>query len=521
MENIEVLDFSGGINLKLQAWRPELAEKKQCVLMQNFRYQYQSLDLILGTRKFQSSSLGSGKVTAIMPYYNDQTDQFELLCSFEDGIYKKNFQTNEWSILKGGLTPNSIFTSTIRNGVMYIASVSDGLMKYLGGNTIYNVGGGITEPGNFRVIVYMKEIDRMFGISDDAILGQITWCDLSDPETWDAANVDRMKLQDGERTEGGEVLYGKLIIFNTYSIWIYYVSGNEENWRLEQAPTTVGCVAPNTIKKVGNEIWFLGQGVGNKFPLGIYAFNGSTCRLLTDDITPYLEGANKNNLRNACADVHGDLYTISLAMGFSTTNNISLDLDILNLKPEGTPAIYGPHTFGFISSCVLNGRQANNQFLMGDESDGFVYYENGNTLKSSNGVDGSLIPTRFLSRVHMGEPANMMFHFPEILVFFRPTGYFEAKLKYYLSFGGYAFPGVFNPSIQQDSYFGEYDIYESLIFGGPALSMHIERPGVDARGSSIQIEIGCETPGQRLSIEGYSIEPRELYKVRKVENYAI
>ncbi len=66
---------------------------------------------------------------------------------------------------------------------MYIPSVVDGLKKYSGGTVIEQVGGGDTQPGAFRVLVYMKEIDRMFGISDNAVYGQITWSNLpTDPQ---------------------------------------------------------------------------------------------------------------------------------------------------------------------------------------------------------------------------------------------------------------------------------------------------------------------------------------------------
>ncbi len=74
---------------------------------------------------------------------------------------------------------------------------------------------------------------------------------------------------------------------------------------------------------------------------------------------------NKNKLRNACAEVHDDLYTISFATGFSEVNNVSIDLDLLNNKADGTPAIYGPHTFAFYSSAVLNTRKNSGELLFG------------------------------------------------------------------------------------------------------------------------------------------------------------
>lgn len=517
-------NIKGGINWSLPAWHKDMSERNQCVLMQNLRYKDDYVDSILGNRKYHGISLdtiaghSAQPVTAIMPYYNDQTDQHILLTASGDGIFKRDPSTNEFSLIKSGLTQNSIFTSVIRHGVLYIASTKDGLKKYLGGNQIENVGGNDTAPGSFRVIIYMKEIDRLFGISDDAIYGQITWCDLSDPEVWDGANVERMKLASGERTEGGATLYGKLIIFNTYSIWIYYVSGNEENWKLEQAPTTIGCVAPNTIKKIGNEIWYLGESPNNR--LGIYAFNGSTSTLLTDDVTSLFATANKNKLRNACAEVHDDIYTISFASGFSEVNNISIDLDIVNRKADGTPAIYGPHTFAFYSSAVLNNRHNNKEFLMGDESDGFVYYESGQTLKSVNGTDGQLLQSRFISRIHNDDSFETVKRYKNISVGFRPRGFFDAVIKCYFSTGSYGNSITFNPNAQSVAFGGDFSVYEKPFYGTPELYNFWTPLGANDRGTSIQIEILNDVLAQRISFDEYGYEKQDLHKIKRVQSYA-
>lgn len=518
-------NLKGGINWRLPSWHKDLAERNQCVLMQNFRYKDDYVDSVLGTRKYHGKSIGTigghateRPITAIMPYYNDQTDDFKLLIASGDAIYKRNEQTNEFEMIKSGISPNSIFSSVIRHGVLYIPSVRDGLKKYLGGNQIETVGTGDTAPGSFRVIIYMKEIDRLFGISDDAIYGQITWCDLSDPEIWDGANVERMKLASGERTEGGETLYGKLIVFNTYSIWIYYVSGNEENWKLEQAPTTIGCVAPNTIKKVGNEIWYLGESPKNR--LGVYAFNGSTSRLLTDDVTPLFATANKNKLRNACAEIHDDIYTISFATGFSEVNNISIDLDSMNNKTDGTPAIYGPHTFAFYSSAVLNNRHSNKEFLMGDESDGFVYYENGQTLKSVNGTDGQLLQNRFVSRVHNDDSFEVVKRYKNITLGFRPRGFFTSKIKYYLSTGSNGQTIDFNPNAQSVGFAGDFNVYEKPFNATPEIYQFWNPLGSNDRGTSIQIEVLNDVLAQRVSFDEYGYEKQDLHKLKRVQSYA-
>lgn len=506
----------GGINVRLKPWDKEMAERNQCVSMRNLRYNDEYFETVLGTKKYHGTSLGT-KVTAIMPYYNDQTDDFVLLAACGDSVYKRNPATNEFTSIASGLTPDSIFSSVIRHGVQYIASTNDGLKKYLGGNQIESVGGGNTAPGSFKFVIYAKEVDRLFGISEDAILGQISWCELSDPETWDGASVERFKLKDGERVEGGALLYGKLVVFCTYTTWIYYIDGNEENWKLEEAPTTVGCVAGNTIRKVGNEIWFLGESLQST--LGVYAFNGTTSRLLTDDITPYLLRANPNKIGNACAEVHDDLYTFSYALDASDKNNVSFDLDISNIKKDETPAIYGPHDFYFYSSAVLNTRQNNKEFLMGDETDGFVYVEGGTTLKGVKGDDGGLLQKQFTSRVHNNDEWNTMKRFNSIGIYFHPRGFYQARLRHYLSYGGYGEQVNYAPQVEREGFAGDFNAYESRIKGVPGIYEHREYLGLNARGTSIQVELINDSVATRISFQGYDIDAKTLYTTKKAQAY--
>ena len=507
----------GGINRRLPAYHTDILKRSQCITMQNLRCNDEIVGPVTGTRKYHGTSL-AGAITAIMPYYNDQTDQYVLLAASGGSVYKRDEATNEFTAIKSGLTPNSIFSAVMRNDEMFIASVSDGLKKYLGGNQLESVGTGSTAPGSFRIIIYMKEIDRLFGISDDAILGQISWCNLSQPEIWDAASVERIKLKKGERVEGAEVLYGKLIIFCTYSIWIYYVSGNEENWKLEEAPTSVGCVAPNTIKKDGNRMLYLGE--SPEHALGIYSFNGSTSELLTDDITPLLETANKNKLRNACAEIHDDLYTFSIALGGANANDTSFDLDLTNRKEDGAPAIYGPHTFAFYSSVVLNNRQKTKEWLMGDETDGFIYYENGNTFKSTNGNDGTIIDQRFLSAIHNDDLLDVMKQYNDLSVFFEPTSYYPAVVRAYYSYGVYAFNHSLYPAVETESFAGEFDVHEKRYLATPQLYEAKVYLNMGDRGTAIQIEIINQSITNRLKFSGYGYNFTELYKTERAQIYA-
>lgn len=509
------MTFRGGINWQDSPYEISI---DQCVIMQNMRHRLEKMRSMPGTIKYHNNSLGSEPITAIMPYHDESTGAFKLLVASGDQIYVRDPSGNQLNSLQGGFIKNSIFSSADRFGVKYISSDGDTIYKFLGGTKIETVGGGDTKPGGFRQVIYMKEIDRLFGIRQNAILGQIGWCDFQDPESWPAENVDRIKLKDGESTEWAEILYGKLVIFNTYSIWIYYVSGNEENWRLEQSPSKVGCVAFKTIKRVGNEIWFLGEAPGEV--RGVYAFNGSTTRLLTYDINPLIARINKDRLGDCAAELHDGFYTLSFPFDASTKNNMSVDLDTVVLKEDATPAIYGPHDLGFYSTCVLDGVDNNKEVLYGDQSDGFVYREGGTTFKSTNGIDGTLIRNRFLSGVYNDKSFDQMKIYEALRVYFQPTGFFQAQLRAYLSHGSSFYTGY--PINLQASEVGNsvhFSALERRIFGTPDLYEYWQSLGVNDYGTAIQIEIINDNIGQIMEVHGVGYDSRPLYKTRGVQAY--
>jgi len=501
-------DFSGGCNWFDDPWELDDAE---CFLTQNFRLRGGTIDSIPGTQRFHDTAL-AGNATCIMPYYNDETDNSEILCAAGPNIYKRNKQSNAFAILKGGLTPNKISSFCTRFSIMYIPSETDRMLKYLGGQTIETVGSGATQPDNFKQLLYMREIDRIFGIRNNSILGQIGWCELSDPETWVGDSVERFKLKDGEIVEGGGVLYGKLIVFCTYTIWIYYVGGNEENWRLEEAPTNVGLRAFNTLRKVGSEWWFLGESPTSG--LGIYAFNGSVCRKLTQHMQPLFDRINTEKINLCAAELHDDLYTFSFPYGSDTFPRNSIDLDTIIVREDGTPAIYAMHDFGFQASAVLNSRHYDKEFLMCDPNDGYIYKEHGTTWKSTHDTVGQTIINRFVSKIYSDE-INLMKLYRECGVLFRPTGYFQANFSIYFSYGTNPAQNPYFPAGYRGSALGEFDVFQNRIEGSPQFS-EAWYP-MAKNGTSIQFEVNSSNNGNKLSVQGFRYGYKDLYTVRKAQ----
>jgi len=509
----EFLSFRKGFNWRLPAYRLPKKNPEQCVLMQNLRWGDGFMEGIPGTIRYNNATLGTDPITAVMPYYNTETNISRVLIAYGGNIAMRNDAQNNYSTLKGGLTSNRILFSADRHNIKYITHPVDGLFKFPGGQKIYNVGGGATKPPNMTDVIFVREVDRLFGLKDHNLF----WCDLGEPEVWDAANVDRIKSVDGDVGEKLEVLYGKVIILNTYSIWIYYILGNEENWRLELAPTTVGCIAPKTVKRVGNEIWFLGE--SPKTDRGVYAFNGSQSRLLTDDITPLLNRINRKRISESCAELNNDLYTLSFPLDASLENDHSIDLDVVNVKEDGVPAIYGPHTLSFFSSGVLNTRMRSGETIFGHQSSGFTHRLGGTSFDSIAGLSGDLIQHRFLGPSHNDDSFDIVKKYDDLKLFFPPRGFHNLRMKLHFSHSPYG--EETNPYFQavhtRGELAGQFDPFEKQLQGVPELFQATQLLGAGKRGTAIQLELINDTIDQKFAFQGYSYKSRNLYTTRKVQ----
>ena len=389
---------TAGVNLRLSEFDIGL---DQFAFMQNMDM---GQDLIVrqikGSAKYHNASLGTNAPTAVLPYYNNDTGEAQVLVAVDGKILKRSEGKNEFETLKTGLRPSLIRTAVLVKNFLYIQH-PDGILEYDGVSKVRKLKKKKEEQETkVKDLVFSKETNRAFAVLDDAP-NQVIFTDdvvttQGVPTKWSGFNVDVLPPTQGDIIEKLWILRGRLVYLMTNSVWIQYINGGPENWRIEKAPTTVGCIAPWTVKQVGQELWFLGYSPNTG--RGIYAFNGQTSRLLSYDIQRYIDRINDNRITQAVAEYVDDQYRISFAIDGSIENNITFHADVLQQNPQTqSPNFYGPHTYGFSASGILNTRKFRGEHLIARKhSDGarvfrIADYE---TFYSDELVDnGDLIPT--------------------------------------------------------------------------------------------------------------------------------
>lgn len=396
---------TNGVNLRLPASEVGV---EQAVLMQNYDWTHsEQCEQIPGSSKYHGNTIGTNAPTAIMVNYNEAEDKQDVLVCVDDKIYKKNFGSNEFQELLSGLTPNQIRFGTNINDKSYIIHPKDGFFEYDGVSKITKLITNSTAGTsiNLKDIISSKETNRCFGITAN---NELVWTDSlatigGVPIQWAALNVDTQFPTNGDEPIKLFILSGRLIVLRTNSIWFYYILGTPSQWRPEKVDFSGGCIAPLSAKQVGREIWFFGYSAESG--RGVYAIDGNgNVRLLSLDIEPVLDRINQNKIMDVCAEHVGNLYKFSFALDAETENNWTFHFDTISLNKEtGSPNIYGPHTYGFSASCVLNTTKFKGEHLFARKhTDGARVFKVGDyrTQYSDELVDnGSLIPTILISPI--------------------------------------------------------------------------------------------------------------------------
>jgi len=397
----------GGVNLRLKAYdTPE----NQFFLMQNVDMTHQEVfEQIKGSVRYHGDTIGTNAPTGIFVNYNDNEDKQDVLVCVDDKIMKKNFGANEFTELLTGLTPGVIKQAANLRDKTYFANPKDGFFEYDGISVVKRL---ITNTSGESIllkdIIIAKETNRAFGITAN---NELVWTDdLADmggvPIRWAAINVDTQPPARGDVPEKLMIMNGRLVILRTNSIWVYYIIGSPSNWRPEQMSFQGGCVAPQTVKKVGDELWFLGYSPENE--IGVYAFDGSKVRLISYDVEPFLRRINPAKVKDACAEHVDNLYKLSVAIDASMENDYTLHFDTINVnKDTGSPCIYGPHTYGFSASVALSSTKFKGEHLFARKhTDGarvFKVADYRTQYSTEMQDDGSLIPTVLMTGLRTEE----------------------------------------------------------------------------------------------------------------------
>lgn len=503
-----------GVNMRLRA----KDVKNQWIFMQNADMKHdETYESIKGSIKQHTTNIGTNAPTAVMPYYDKYTGKKEVLVAVDDKIYGKQDGASEYTEIRSGLTPNLIRNHIGVGNKYYMASPADGLLEYDGASRIE-----VVNDIKLTDIISAKETNRCFGITKDH---ELAWTDdlvtmAGVPLDWNALNVTTIFETRGDVPKKLFMLNGRLVILMGNSIWVYYVNGSPSNWRAEKSPTVVGLVAPQTVRQVGEEIWFLGQSpdVG----IGVFAFDGRTCRLLSYDIEPYLKRINPYRAELAVAETVDNIYKISFALDRDIENNTTFHIDTINVNREtGAPNIYGPHTYGFCASCVLNdGRH----LFSRKHSDGarvFQVAEYDTQYSSENTDDGDLIRSILISAIVSSDEVDgviyddhWMKRYTNFYVGFVPTGNHACNVEILLGCENETFDSF--SSYQE----GDHPTLETVSLGKDLVevqSAYDEPKLMNVLSNTIQLKVTNDNLNTRIKFTELQYDVRPVRRIKDAQ----
>lgn len=501
---------TNGVNLRLPGSE---TPESQWLLMQNYDMKDKDyFEQIKGSVKYHNAILGTNAPTAIMVNYNEQTGKNDVVAAVDTKLVKKNFGANEFEDLLLGLSNGKITGGVSIDNNLYIVSPEDGYFEYDGISKVRKLITNTTtgESIKLRDIVYSKETNRCFGITKD---NELVWTDdLATtggvPILWPAVNVTTFPPESGDVPEKLWILDGRLIVLKTNSLWVYYIIGSPSNWRPYRISFSGGCIAPKTVKEVGSELWFLGWSPNDG--RGVYAFDGRTVRLISYDVQPFIDRINPNRIQNACAEYVDKIYKLSLAIDSSLENDHTLHFDTLNInKDSGAPAIYGPHTYGFNASAILDTRRFQGEHIFARKhTDGARIFRVSDyeTQYSDELVDnGSLIPTVLISGIVSRHETKEGFldetwmkRYSKLYIDYPQTGAFPAKVDVLKGFKENA------SSTYQNYMEGSGVVFGSDVFDSERLS-YSDHP-MDFVSDAIQFKITNENVNKKTVFRSISFD---------------
>ncbi len=286
---------------------------------------------------------------------------FNGLSSFE-----KISASSKWLIANvNGASNASIYSSTggdftkisgantfTNSAKMYFSSANDYIFGFnqkevmdWDGTTFTKNRSGIP-LGNFSVWFH----NYLFVAKTSANPNRLWFSDLGTPTTIQAANYVDINPGDSDECMGLGMLQDELFFFKKNTIWsITGWSGTTF------AATTVatqntnvrlfgyGCVAPNSIVSVGNDIYFLSYLSGTpqirslkKTQFAVTLGGG----IISYDITGTMQTINKAYMDNTVASFDGRYARWAITTGSSTTNNKIIVLDTWGIRKVKGITIY-------------------------------------------------------------------------------------------------------------------------------------------------------------------------------------
>lgn len=375
-------DYSGGLNDSASASQ---IKRNEASLLYNWDITYEGqLNKRLGLTQ-TGDDMGSNAVLGLHTYIRTNGNK-DLVCL--EGTTLRYLNSTTWDSLDTGFTTGlrTSFETCPLNDKLYIVNGTENTHSWDRASTTNN--SCLTDLTDAvptgKIIKWHK--NHMFVINNvkwggNSYPNRIAWSALGDPDTWDTTN-DFIDLPGGGRGITFGDLGDALVIFKERSIM--FLSGwGDSDWRITASASNVanideavGCIAPQGVTRVGNELWFIDD-EGMIRRLYQTDFDAFRKDIVSTKIQGTLSGLNKSQVARAVAWTYNDKVYFAIPTGSSTTNNLVLVYDLIASKRTGEEA-WTTYT-GWSISCATHypTAQAIDLYLGNDGADGLVYKHSG------------------------------------------------------------------------------------------------------------------------------------------------
>lgn len=307
-----------------------------------------TLKRIPGGFPYLSSSLAgtNHNVLGIFGYRKQNQEEYVMYATDQGKIFYSSGASTV-TTLKSGLSTNArtFWDWLVFNNTLIALSGRNSPQKWFAtSGTMTTLGG---TPPNSRYGI-QHAVDYVFLAGHDSNRSEIRYSDTATAETWPVGNSLIIGRQDGQIITGLERLGDVTVVFKEGSIWT--VSGNSpDDFTISPTPSDIGCIAPNTIVKTDQGIFFWSE-------QGPAIFNGFRSTTLGKRLKDFIPTIDLSRADQMCA-VYNPLRKqvwISYPRVGQTYNDRMLVFDMYRYNDQDrTPPVFWPVTAGGASSMTV------------------------------------------------------------------------------------------------------------------------------------------------------------------------
>lgn len=234
-----------------------------------------------GSVKVNSSAIGAGLSVRYVTQYVDPSSTFWLLSVSSNTIYKSNDggATNSVGTSGLGITATTRFQTANAFGKVYFVSPSTNVITFNGTAFAQNTDAPLGDAvGFFADRIWIGQNSTLYGsrVADDT--------DWTDNGVDDADAISfTIRNNDGYQIRAVVPFGPDLLVFKDYSIDRLVLNSDGLTFSLLPVTSSLGTTYPETVKVTDNRVVWLAHD-------GVYAYNGSTIKRISENIQPTFEG---------------------------------------------------------------------------------------------------------------------------------------------------------------------------------------------------------------------------------------